>query len=125
MAKATDVANLPTYRTWKPTGFDTPGLGLEERQDWLVGPCSRNRDSEALTRSNWDVFERELDAVDPTGYEVHRFGHWANGWFEIVLVKPDSKAYERACELACFLADYPILDESHYSNLLCEEGIDE
>jgi len=47
--------------------------------------------------------------------EVHRFGHWACGWFEIILVRPDTNAAKTAEEIEAALADYPILDECDHS----------
>ena len=104
---------MPTiYSNFRPTQFDNL-IQVEDRSDWLVAPVIRNRDSGILTQSNWEC---QLDALDlaETEYEVHGFGHWANGWFEIVLVHPDhADAVE---ELEASLAIYPILDEYHYSN---------
>ena len=48
--------------------------------------------------------------------EVHRFGHWACGWFEIVLIRPDSDAHIKALEIQSKLEDYPILSENDFSN---------
>ncbi len=125
MATAIESADLPTYASWAPTGFDTKGLGLNDRQDWLVGPVATNRDAGVLQRSNWEVVTGELAKVDPEGkeHEIHRFGHWANGWFEILLVKPGSKAHECAAEWACSLSEYPVASEEHFGNLEHEETI--
>lgn len=105
------------YSAYQPTGFDFKGLALPDRQDWLVAPCGRNRDSGIRTESNWAVQERELTKHDADGetWEIHRFGHWACGWFELVLVKPDTNA-ARECEaLEGALSNYPILDDSDHS----------
>ena len=104
---------MPTlYSNFRPTQFDHP-IQIEDRSDWLVAPVIRNRDSGIMTQSNWEC---QLDALAlaMTEYEVHSFGHWANGWFEIVLVHPDHADVVE--ELEASLADYPILSEAHYSN---------
>ncbi len=110
---------MQTYKQFKPTGFDCKGLGLEDRQDWLVS-LSRNRDSDVLTESNFavalDTMGGESDTV-----EVHRFGHWACGWFEIILVCPGTSAAKEAEEIETSLADYPVLDESDFSDRESEE----
>ena len=122
MANATEVADLPRYGDWAPTGFDVKGLGCPDQQDWLVCPVTYHRDSAGtldgeLDISNFESFKAALEEVDPDeeDFEVHNFGHWGHGWFTIILVRPDTKAWETACELTCALADYPILDEMAHS----------
>jgi hypothetical protein len=111
---------MKTYREFRPTGFDAAGLGLPDRQDWLVVPIAVNRDTEdCLTLSNWRVMLRELAEVDPTGqnHEVHRFGHWGPGWFELILVRPGSATAERARVISDGLEEYPVADDSDFSDL--------
>lgn len=107
---------LTTYAKFRPTMCDALGLGLPDRQDWLVAPVSHNRDSDVLTVSNWHVVKEDLEASD-TGedLEVHRFGHWGPGWFEIILVRPGSECAKKAEQWACSLADYPVACESDFS----------
>jgi hypothetical protein len=51
--------------------------------------------------------------------------HWAVGWVEwIAIHESDSKALEIADEIICALADYPILDDSHWSDLEYQEASD-
>ncbi len=113
---------MQRYSKFRPTSFDRSGLGCRDEQEWFVAPCSRNRDSGTLTESNWQVQLRELEAIDPDGndHQVHSFGHWACGWFELVLVRPDSKCFELAEGLEGALSDYPILCEMHWSELELE-----
>jgi hypothetical protein len=118
---------LQRYRDWRPTGFDTAGLGLADRQDWLVGPVSRNRGSEGgtdyasiLTESNFGVVLADLRTYDTDGedstIEVHRFGHWACGWFDIILVRPGTQAAEKAEEWAAFLSEvHPVASDEDLS----------
>ena len=40
------------YRDFRPTGLDPKGLGLADRQDWLVVPIIRTRDSSILGYSS-------------------------------------------------------------------------
>jgi hypothetical protein len=109
-----DIADdLPRYRDWAPTGFDTRGLNLPDRQDWLVCPCGQNRDSEPLDQSNFHAAQAILTAAN-VEHEVHSFGHWACGWVEIVLVHPDGA--ETLAGIVSRLADYPVLDESDLSD---------
>lgn len=117
------TSELKRYGDWQPTQFDPKGLALDEQQDWLVLPVIRTRDSEALELSNFATVENNLEEVNPSGedWEVHRFGHWANGWFEILIVKPDSEAHRYGEHVAQALADYPILDEMDFSEREWEE----
>ena len=102
------------YSKFRPTGADTAGLGLSDRQDWLVAPVSRNRDSGALERSNWRVVLKDLGG-EGDDLEVHRFGHWACGWFEIIIVRPDTAAAKSAEEWEGALSDYPVACDSDFS----------
>jgi len=123
MASHLDIANdLPRYAEWAPTAFDTAGLGLPDRQEWRV-LLTRTRDSDTLTRVNFDSAESELEQADPEGYETHRFGHWGPGWVEILLVSPESEpAMIAAGSIASALADYPILDGYAYSDACANEA---
>jgi hypothetical protein len=106
---------MKTYRQFQPTGFDSRGLGLPDRQEWLVLPCARSRDSDCLTESN---FHSALKSLGGEGddVEVHRFGHWGPGWFEIILVRPGSPAEREANDIEAALSDYPVLDDSDFSD---------
>ena len=109
---------LQTYAKFRPTGFDTAGLGADRLGigSWYLAPVTVNRDSEALQRSNWRVMLRELGGESDT-VQIHRFGHWACGWFEIIVIDPADRAkVDIAQQTADALEDYPIIDESDYSD---------
>lgn len=113
---------MQTYSEFRPTGFDCRGLGLPDQQHWLVAPCGTNRDADALTRSNFRCCLKALGGESET-VQVHRFGHWGPGWFEIILIDPaNSEAVKAAEEMENSLADYPVLDESDYSQEETEEA---
>lgn len=108
------------YKDFRPSGFDVRGLGLPDRQDWYVVKVTQTRDSEAIERSNFAVAElifEEVSSEDSEDYENHRFNHWACGWFEILLVRPNSKCYEKALIIEHALEDYTILSETHLSQM--------
>ena len=118
-----DVSDmLDTYASFRPTCFDAAGYALADRADWYVLPVGVNRDSDTLARSNWRVALARLKAACPDGegpdtYEVHRFGHWACGWFEVALVNPACEAAVAvAVDIAVALAGYPILSEEDFSD---------
>lgn len=127
MVHLSDTADfMATYSTFQPTGFDIKGLNLSEQQDWFVLPVTRNRDSEALERSNWESSVSWLDTLDDTldepAYETHSFNHWGCGWFEIILINPNrDDACKVACEIVSSLEDYPVLDDELFSTMEWEE----
>lgn len=103
--KQMDGAN--GFDSW--TNYSGPNLGN------LVVVLSRSRDSEILDESN---FESALDMLggESKNVKVERFGHWACGWFELILVDPKSKKHLKiAQKIHNELKDYPVLDESDYS----------
>lgn len=112
---------MQTYKVFRPTQFDSTGLGLTDQQTWLVAPVSQTRDSGSLDRSNFDATLRELGGESET-VQVHRFGHWGPGWFEIILIDPsDSARVKAAEEIENALSDYPVVDDSLYSEYETDE----
>jgi hypothetical protein len=107
---------MKPYKNHRPTGFDRAGAFLDEdRQEWLVVNVSRNRDSDCLAESNFQTFLEGLGG-ESDNVEVHRFGHWACGWYEIILI--DAKAEDivaLAQEMEDALENYPVLDEQDLS----------
>lgn len=102
------------YRDFAPTSFDTKGAFLPERQDWLVAPVSITRDSGPFSESNFSAAVQMLGG-EGDNVEIHRFGHWGPGWFEIILVRPNTKEADIVQEIEDSLNDYALLDESDYS----------
>lgn len=107
-----ETTTLTRYGDFSPTSFDHAGAFLPDRQDWFVAPVSRNRDSQSLAESNFAAALETLGGESET-VEVHRFGHWGPGWFEIILVHPSRFADAQA--IADRLEIYPILDEEDVS----------
>lgn len=126
-------ATIPTFAEYR----SQPDFGTSidhDRDEWIIAPCQQNRDSDTLTRSNFSVMVAELERIEQDAqpaedgaeyfdvFELHRFGHWAYGWLEIVLVRPGSAAAEYVADLAEALADYPVADEEHFSQLESDEA---
>jgi hypothetical protein len=104
---------MQTYKEFRPTEFDSH-IGVEDREDWLVVPCGRNRDSDCLTESNFatalDMLGGESETV-----ECLRFGHWACGWFEVLIADPsDAKAMQVCAKIEKKLKSYPVLNEGDF-----------
>jgi hypothetical protein len=109
---------LKRYADWRPSQFDTPGLKCPDQQDWYVGPCIRTRDSDALERANFDELIARLRKVgtEDEDFIIGEFGHWACGWFQIAIIRPDTKAAEIAETCRHKLADiYPCLSDDRWS----------
>ena len=129
-----DDTELRTIRPWeRPDSWaGKPWNG------WFVG-LGRNRDSDTLTRSNFEVFLKALRdlpevTVDDTdnaaaSYRTEREdwtevntvmivpeSHWACGWIEWIAIHPKNEAaIKLADEMLCNLYDYPALDEDDWS----------
>ena len=103
-----------TYSQHQPTAFDSCGAFLADRQKWLVAPVFQTRDSGALEQSNFAVLLASVGGESDI-VEVHRFGHWGPGWYELILIAPESPAAIIADECEAKLLDYPILSESDFS----------
>ena len=112
---------LRRYKDFRPTQFDGRGLALPDQQAWYVAPVAKNRDSGALARANFDATLKALGGESET-VEVHRFGHWANGWFEIIIINPSQEpTVKLAQEISDSLEDYPIVCEELFSQYEDEE----
>lgn len=103
------------------------------------GVVGQTRDSEALDRSNYErIFEDlqafaeqfgdapERDDIEsgdmPWVYDF-RASHWAVGWVEYVLVRQDAPDALQGMvrEILDALANYPVYDDEHFSQLEYEE----
>lgn len=112
---------MKAYKDWAPSAFDTRGLFLPDRQDWLVLPMGRNRDSNVLDEINFDV-ALEMLGGESADVFLACFNHWACGWFEIILVRPDTDAANKAKDIESQLEDYPILDDDKYTEVAQERA---
>jgi len=99
------------YGEFRPTSLDHH-IPIEDREEWFVAPVSRTRDTGVLKESNF-IVALDMLGGESAKVEVHRFGHWGPGWFEIILIHPDLQA--KGEEIEAKLEDYPILDEDDYS----------
>lgn len=81
--------------------------------DWTTAPCGQTRDSDALTRANFDAMCDRFDSLDPYGkdWEIVRWPHWELGWSEVVFVRPDSAVFHLAAVMRESMAKFPCIDE--------------
>jgi hypothetical protein len=112
--KTQETETMTNYSEHRPTVFDSH-IQLEDREHWLMAPVTQTRDSGPLDLSNFAQFLAALGGESDT-VEVHRFGHWGPGWYEIIIVDPtDTERVKTLEDTAEQLADYPVLDESDLS----------
>ena len=106
------IENLRALKRWTiPDSY----MGAEWPEYFVF--LGQHRDSDALTRSNFECGLRELGGESETVIVV-RERHWAVGWVEwIAIHESDERALKIADEISCGLSDYPVLDESHFSEL--------
>ena len=98
-----------------PSGLDSYANYMGETPSkGLLVVLTRNRDSDCLTESNWECALEELGGESET-VEIHRFGHWACGWWEALCVKAGSEAEKIGAEIESSLSDYPVLNDEHFS----------
>ena len=84
----------------------------------------QHRDSDALERSNFRCMLKALGGESET-VTVVRESHWAVGWIEwIAIHQDDDKALETADRVIAALEDYPVIDESDWSELENEDAND-
>ena len=125
MTNSTLLETLQRYQEYQPTSLDSSdnylGDNLEDHQDWYVINIGLNRDSSLLDQSNFTCFTQALKDIEPEGdhWQIHRFGHWACGWYEILILNPEaSEVLNKALEMMESLKTYlGPLDEDHHSSL--------
>jgi hypothetical protein len=106
---------LTLFRDFRPTAFDSRGLGTDESNShWIVAPCTVTRDSDGLSQSNFDAC-LELLGGESNLVQVHRFGHWGPGWFELIAVSPTPHNRAILADIVRALDNYPVLNEDDYS----------
>lgn len=82
----------------------------------------QHRDADTISRSNFQVALEQLGGESDTVFVV-REGHWAVGWVEwIAIHEKDKKAFFKAVEINERLEHYPVLDDSHLSELEWNEA---
>lgn len=114
----------------RPSPFDEPVASVTEEpefNEWLV-LLGQSRDSDTVTRANFKVacaeFGIEAEGIQRlgNGAALLRFGHWAVGWYEVLVINPnDEKALAKATDIEAGLADYPVLDDDALSEIEWDE----
>lgn len=84
----------------------------------------QHRDSDSLTRSNFECGLQAIGGESDTVQIVHE-SHWAVGWVEwIAIHKDDTAAIAKANDILASVDDYPVVNEDHWSQLEWDEACD-
>lgn len=103
---------------WWSRRYDYPGPN--EGITWLAIPVSRNGRGpqdvdDVLNESNYRVIERDLESVSAFGTD-YRIDLWPGGSIHTLMIRADDGLAIRAVEQwVDALADYPVADDSDYS----------
>jgi len=93
----------------------------EHWPEWYVF-LGQHRDSDSVTRSTFATGLKSWGGETET-VNVIREGHWAVGWVEWVGIhESDETALRAADAMAERIEGYPLLDESHHSELEWDEA---
>lgn len=85
--------------------------------DYYVG-LSRHRESDSLTRSNFECYLKAIGGENGDTVRVIRESHWAVGWIEwIAIHESNTEALTIADEIEGKLEGYPVVNEDHWSDL--------
>ena len=96
---------------------------VSDIESWLVAQgLGNNRDADSLTRSNHAVAVERLNAAGEDDWRLMQMGHWACGWYDVVIVRPGSACAVVAADLIDALDDYPALDEHAWSEMQSDEA---
>lgn len=109
MKTLTEVASKPS--SWDDFS-NYIGRDLHEFSTLYV-VMTRNRDSDILTESNWNAALKFLGG-ESDDCVIHRFRHWACGWWEALCVTSNLKDQGEMIEKRLY--SYPVLDEDDFSN---------
>ena len=122
--------DLTKYKDYQPSALDSKNNYISWDQeaeknlaDWLIAPVIKTRDADLLEQSNFDT-ALDLLGGESDNVQIHNFGHWACGHYDIILVKPDTDQAKIAQEIYERLQNYAILDETHFSELEHEQTLD-
>ena len=109
-----DRSHFPR-RWWNEEDF-------EDKWGWIVVEIEGNREDCLRAQSNFTVAMRIL-GEESDKVEICYFGGWSRPCNEIIIVHPD--LHDKAQDIAGALADYPVLDDMHFSELEYEAAYED
>lgn len=110
---------MQKFKDYSPSSWDSKANYMHNgpnRDHWYVAPVIKTRDACLLDESNWDTACKMLKADETKGCEIHNFGHWACGWYDLILIHPLRKDLIAIAEdIERSLSGYPVLSDDDYS----------
>jgi hypothetical protein len=140
-----DIVEFAKKAMEYPTEFGERNYAsFDDREFYSHAPVGigQHRDSELLDRCNWQAALNYLNENYPDNenedWYIHSAGHWAVGWVEKIMVRvfknPDAddkftednitEMYDDLVDFVSGVQEYPILDESLYSEMEYREVLD-
>lgn len=122
MSHSVEYPHLTRWSTNGPTAFDSAAnYGGADLSDCYVVPggglTRDTQDSIAIANAKV-IRDTLLPLLTHEESGVHSFGHWACGWYELLLIhESETAALEAAEELAAGLSDYPVIDDDVLSEV--------
>lgn len=129
------VEKLAAQALEKPSDFGW--WGREEMfETWGWAGVDKHRDSTILELSNFEIVYEDLKSKFPDDVEQVRIGHWAVGHCDRtivrILIDPDNgilsdnitEAFKEAMDWHFYLLDYPVANDTHYSEMSYEASIE-
>lgn len=128
------IVELAEQALQKPADFGWWG-DEEMFVTWGWAGVDKTRDSGYLVLSNFDVITRDLMERFPDEFRTVGLGHWAHGHADrltVHILKNENlgcveenitDAFKAAMEWLSWLEEYPVADDSHYSDLCYSEFV--
>jgi hypothetical protein len=111
---------IEVYKNWAFDSFAVKGLkasenNISEHKVLFL----KTKNSTLFEESNFENIKEILG----NHAEIFRFNHWGCVYFELILISPNvpDEIKEKCGEILYSLSEYPILNESHYSDLRFEK----
>lgn len=116
----------------RPDSFFTSDDSIGTTHALTIGV---HRDSDVIERSNWEVISKDMTERFGDDVHIHGASHWAVGWIDQLAVRvylyPHpyvgrvvSPAFQAIVEWQEKLEEYPLADESAYSEMEYEEALE-
>ena len=130
-----DVTSLAKQALERPGDFGYWGK-RDMFNTWGFAGILVHRDSDVLERSNYEVVSKDLREKYPDDFDVLPCSHWAVGHVDHLIcriLKDENKgieenniteAFHEAMDWVENLRDYPVADESHFSEMEYEETLE-
>lgn len=110
----------------RETGWDLDAFAASHGWSAVaLGPVGTSRDAAALETSNWRVVAQDLIGKFDEAVDTVVFGHWAVGWVEELASDAGRDDVQFAIQAwRDALADYPIANDEHFSELEWRAAVD-